>query len=31
MGIIASHSIEERRQQEQTRLDSLKTSQERNK
>lgn len=31
MGIIASHSTEERRQQEQTRLDSLKTAQERNK
>src|ERR1035441_3417941 len=31
MGIIASHSIEERRQQEQTRLDSLKTATERNK
>ncbi|MGO9967682.1 MAG: Eco57I restriction-modification methylase domain-containing protein [Bryobacteraceae bacterium] len=31
MGIIASHSIEERRQQEQTRLDSLKTAPERNK
>ena len=31
MGIIASHSIEERRQHEQTRLDSLKTAPERNK
>jgi predicted RNA methylase len=31
MRIIASVSIEERRQQEQTRLDSLKTAQERNK
>jgi adenine-specific DNA-methyltransferase len=31
MGIIASPSIEDRRQQEQTRLDSLKTAPERNK
>jgi predicted RNA methylase len=31
MGITATHSIEERRQQEQTRLDSLKTAAERNK
>jgi adenine-specific DNA-methyltransferase len=31
MEIIASHRIEERRQQEQTRLDSLKTAPERNK
>lgn len=31
MGITATHSIEERRQQEQTRLDSLKTARERNK
>jgi adenine-specific DNA-methyltransferase len=31
MGIIASHSIEERRLQEQVRLDSLKTAAERNK
>jgi len=31
MGIIASHSIEDRRQQEQIRLDSLKTASERNK
>ncbi|MGD1073719.1 MAG: N-6 DNA methylase [Bryobacteraceae bacterium] len=31
MGIIASYSIEERRQKEQTHLDSLKTSAERNK
>ena len=31
MGIIASYSIEERRQHEQTRLDSLKSAPERNK
>src|SRR5260370_18757518 len=31
MGINASHSTEERRQQEQTRLDGLKTALERNK
>jgi len=31
MGTVESHNIEERRQQEQTRLDSLKTAPERNK
>jgi len=31
MGIVTSHSVEERRRKEQTRLDSLKTASERNK